>query len=194
MTLFAILRHGPTAWSAEGRLQGCRDLPLSAEGRRRVAAWCLPSDLAGCAWRVSPLRRAGETATVLGISDAVQESALTEMDWGKWEGHRLAELRASVPGMAAMEAAGLDFRPPGGESPREVQARLRPLLARIAQDGAPVAAVAHKGVIRALLALATGWDMRAKSPQRLAEDTVHLFEIDRSGRPTVCRLNLPLAR
>ncbi len=194
MTLFAILRHGPTAWSAEGRLQGRRDLPLSAAGRQCVRAWRLPPAVTGCAWRVSPLRRTGETAVLLGISDAVQESALIEMDWGQWEGQRLAELRASVPGIAAMEAAGLDFRPPGGESPREVQARLRPLLARIAQDGVPVAAVAHKGVIRALVALATGWDMRAKPPQRLAEDAVHLFEIDRTGRAAVCRLNLPLAR
>ena len=194
MTLFAILRHGPTAWSAERRLQGRCDLPLSAEGRGRVATWRLPSDLTGCAWRVSPLRRAGETAELLGISDAVQESGLIEMDWGKWEGQRLAELCVSVPEMAVMEAAGVDFRPPGGESPREVQARLRPLLARIAQDGVPVAAVAHKGVIRALFALATGWDMRAKPPQRLAEDAVHLFEIDRTGGAAVCRLNLPLAR
>jgi broad specificity phosphatase PhoE len=194
MTLFAIVRHGPTAWSTEGRLQGRRDLPLSPDGRHRVAAWHLPADLAGYAWRASPLRRAGETAELLGISDAVAESALIEMDWGEWEGERLAALRASVPGLAAMEAAGLDFRPPGGESPRQVQARLRPLLVRIAQDGAPVAAVAHKGVIRALLALATGWDMRAKPPQRLAEDAVHLFEIDRTGTPAVCRLNLPLCR
>ena len=194
MTLFAILRHGPTTWSTEGRLQGRRDLPLSAEGRRRVAAWQLPVELAGCTWRASPLRRAGETAALLGISDAVVESALIEMDWGAWEGQRLAELRASVPGMAAMEAAGLDFRPPGGESPREVQARLRPFLVRIAQDGASVAAVAHKGVIRALLALATGWDMRTKPPQRLAADAVHLFEIDRTGIPAVSRINLPLAR
>jgi broad specificity phosphatase PhoE len=194
MTLFAILRHGPTAWSAEGRLQGRRDLPLSAEGRCRVAAWRLPSDLAECTWRVSPLARARETAALLGISHAITESALIEMDWGEWEGQRLAELRARVPEMAAMEAAGLDFRPPGGESPRAVQSRFRPLLAGIAQDGIPMAAVAHKGIIRALFALATGWDMRAKPPQRLAEDAVHLFELDRTGTPAVCRLNLPLAR
>src|SRR5262249_43590412 len=99
-----------------------------------------------------------------------------------------------VPGLAAMEAAGLDFCPPGGESPRQVQGRLRPLLARIAQEGVPVAAVAHKGVIRALFALATGWEMRAQPPQRFAEDAFHLFEIDRAGTPAVCRLNLSLAR
>jgi broad specificity phosphatase PhoE len=192
MTLLAILRHGPTAWSAEGRLQGRRDLPLSAEGRCRVAAWRLPPLLAGCAWRVSPLIRASETAALLGISGAVRESALIEMDWGAWEGHRLAELRANVPEMAAMEAQGLDFRPPDGERPRDVQARLRPFLADIVAANMPVATVAHKGVIRALLALATDWDMRAKPPQRLADDTVHLFEIDRAGTPTVFRLNLPL--
>jgi broad specificity phosphatase PhoE len=193
MTLFAILRHGPTTWSTEGRLQGRRDLPLSTEGRRRVAAWRLPAALAACRWRVSPLRRARETAALLGIADAAAEPALIEMDWGRWEGQRLAELRADVPSMTVMEAAGLDFRPPGGESPREVQARLRPLLARIAEDDLPVAAVAHKGVIRALLALATGWDMRAKPPQRLAEDSVHLFEIDPAGEAAVRELNLPLA-
>jgi broad specificity phosphatase PhoE len=192
MTLFAILRHGPTAWTNEGRLQGRRDLPLNAEGRRRVADWRLPAALDACRWRVSPLRRARETAALLGISDAVAESALIEMDWGQWEGQRLAELRASVPGMTVMEASGLDFRPPGGESPRDVQARLRPLLAQVAEDDLPVAAVAHKGVIRALLALATGWDMRAKPPQRLAEDAVHLFEIDPTGRAAVRDLNLPL--
>jgi probable phosphoglycerate mutase len=192
MTLLAILRHGPTVWSAEGRLQGRRDLPLSTEGRSRVATWRLPPQLAGCAWRVSPLIRAGETATLLGISGAVRESALMEMDWGAWEGCRLTELRANVPGIVAMEAQGLDIRPPGGESPRDVQARLRPFLAGIAAANVPVAAVAHKGVIRALFALATHWDMRAKPPQRLADDTVHLFEIDHAGAPTVLRLNLPL--
>ena len=37
--------------------------------------------------------------------------------------------------MAEIEGRGLDFRAPGGESPREVQARIRPLLAEIGRDG-----------------------------------------------------------
>jgi probable phosphoglycerate mutase len=72
--------------------------------------------------------------------------------------------------MAANEARGLDFRPPGGESPREVCARLQALLAELAADPQPVVAVCHKGVIRAALVLATGWDMRSKPPLRLARD------------------------
>jgi broad specificity phosphatase PhoE len=96
--------------------------------------------------------------------------------------------------MAAAEAAGLDLRPPGGESPREVQARVRPLLAEIAQSGRPTAAVTHKGVIRAVLALATGWDMRDKPPHRLDWSAAHLFRLDASGKPRIARLNVALER
>jgi probable phosphoglycerate mutase len=96
--------------------------------------------------------------------------------------------------MAEREATGLDFKPPGGESPRDVQARLQPLLAEIAAAGRPVGAVTHKGVIRAMLALATGWDMRGAAPFHLDWRAAHLFELDREGRPAPLRLNLALER
>jgi broad specificity phosphatase PhoE len=192
MTLLAVLRHGPTEWSAAHRLQGRSDVPLSPAGRAAVAAWHLPPALAGCAWLTSPLRRAVATAAGLGIA-ARREERLIEMAWGAWEGLTLAEL-AAMPDAALAEraAAGLDFQPPGGESPRQVQERLRPLLAEIARHGAPVAAVTHKGVIRALFALASGWDMLGKAPARLDWQSAHLFRLDAGGRPAVERLNLSL--
>ena len=117
------------------------------------------------------------------------------MGWGEWEGETLAGLRARLgTKMAMAEAAGLDFRPTGGESPREVQARVMPLLAEIADSARSTAAITHKGVIRAVLSLATGWDMREKPPHRLSWSAAHLFRLDESGRPTVARLNLPLER
>ena len=86
-----------------------------------------------------------------------------ETDWGVWEGRTLTDLRAELGDlMAAWEARGLDFRAPEGESPREVQDRLRPWLVETAATGQPTGAVAHKGVIRAIYALATGWDMTDK--------------------------------
>jgi probable phosphoglycerate mutase len=94
--------------------------------------------------------------------------------------------------MARAEAAGLDFKPPGGESPRDVQARLAPLLAEIAAGGRPVAAVTHKGVIRAVLALATRWDMHGKPPTRLDWRAIHLFRLDAAGQPSPDRFNLAL--
>ena len=123
------------------------------------------------------------------------EPRLTEMAWGEWQGASLAGLRASLGAeMVLAEAAGLDFQPPGGESPREVQARVVPLLAEIARSGRSTAAVTHKGVIRAVLSLATGWDMRDKPPHRLSWAAAQLFRLDPAGWPAVERLNLPLER
>ena len=196
MTLLAVIRHGPTAWNAEGRIQGRSDVPLSAEGRVAVGAWRLPEGIGGpgWSWLASPLARARETARLLKPeTPAATEPVLAEMDWGEWEGRRLAELRAE--GGAAMteaEARGLDFHPPGGESPRMVQARLQPLLARLAGAGGNYLAVTHKGVIRALYAQASGWDMTGRPPVKLRDACLHVFTLEAEGRPRIERLNLEL--
>jgi len=193
MSLFVILRHGPTDWTESGRLQGQADRPLSPAGRAAVAGWRLPPEPRSWHWYVSPLARARQTAAGLGLQ-AEPQAALTEMSWGGWEGERLGDLRNRLGAeMAAREALGLDFQPPGGESPRQVQDRLRPFLAQLAAAGRPVGAVAHRGVIRALFCLASGWDLRGKPPVKLADACLHRFRLDAEGRPSIEALNLPLA-
>lgn len=188
-----ILRHGPTAWNAEGRIQGQIDIPLSPEGRAMVRGWTVPVEFRDYAWVVSSLQRARETAAILGAQDPETAEALQEMHWGAWEGERLEELRARHGAeMAANEARGLDFRPPGGESPRDLRGRLQPWLAAAAAGSADRIAVAHKGVIRALYTLASGWDMTGKPPEKLHPAHGHLFELDAEGRPRCLRLNIPL--
>lgn len=190
-TALILLRHGPTAWNAEGRIQGRSDRPLSAAGQAAVRAWRLPEAWAAHHWVTSPLGRARETAALLGHGDAGTEERLIETDWGDWEGCRLAALRQRHgEAMARLEARGLDFRPPGGESPRDLQARLRPWLAAVA--GRPCVAVSHKGVIRALTALATGWDMTGRPPAKLLPDSAQCFHLSSDGRPAVDQLNLSL--
>ncbi|HYE00180.1 MAG TPA: histidine phosphatase family protein [Alphaproteobacteria bacterium] len=183
-----MLRHGPTDWSAGKRLQGRADRPLSEAGIAAVRRWRLPPESADWACVASPLRRALDTARLLG-RDAAPEPALIEMDWGAWEGRRLDELRAELgAAMAAEEARGLDMTPPGGESPRMVQARLRPWLAGLDR---PLVAVAHKGVLRALYALATGWDMAGDPPDKLRDGRAHLFGVA-GGAVRAVRLNIAL--
>jgi broad specificity phosphatase PhoE len=191
VTLLALIRHMPTAWNESGRLQGRADpTPDSAA----LPDWRVPPDLAGFRWLSSPLARAVATARRLGVDPAI-EPRLVEMAWGEWEGHSLVELRARLgDAMAALEDEGLDFRPPGGESPRDVQSRIAPLLAEIARAGRPTAAITHKGVIRAVLALATGWNMLGKPPHLLSWSAAHLFRLDPRGNPSVERLNIALER
>jgi broad specificity phosphatase PhoE len=163
-------------------MQGRADLPLSPAGRAQVQRWRLPAAWAEARWLSSPLRRATETAALLTDGPVGIEPRLIEMDWGAWEGRTLADLRAEAPAaMAANEARGLDFRPDGGESPREVCTLLEALIAGLAAEP-DVVFVTHKGVIRASLSLATGWDMTARPPLRLADDTALVLHADASGR------------
>ena len=194
-TPLVLIRHGATQWNLDRRIQGRADPSLAPAGREVVTTWRLPPEMAGdWIWLTSPLTRARETATLLHEAPASVEPALTEMDWGAWEGRQLSELRAEGgAAMAAAEARGLDFQPPGGESPRQVQDRLRPLLARLAADGRPTVAVTHKGVIRALYALASGWDMTGRAPEKLRDGCAQRFLLGPDGAPETDQLNLPLA-
>jgi probable phosphoglycerate mutase len=189
MTLLLVIRHAATDWNERSLIQGRADRPLSAAGRAWAADARLPAEWIGARCLSSPLVRAMETARLLGL-EPVPEPRLIEMAWGDWEGRRLAALRTELGDeMAANEARGLDFRPPGGESPREVQKRLLPLLREIS---IPTVAVTHKGVLRALYALATGWAMQDKPPQKLTTGCAYSFEVDKGGRVSVARLNIRL--
>ncbi len=193
MTPLLVIRHGRTLWNQSGRTQGQKDSPLTPEARSEVAKWQLPSGYEDADWFVSPLGRARETAELLGRGDAAVEPRLAEMFWGDWEGRRLGDLRAELgSAMTGLEAQGLDFRPPGGESPRELQRRLQPFLENRAAAGRPTVAVAHKGVVRAIYALAVGWDMTGPPPVKLRNGVAQEFLLESAVRPSPGRLNIPL--
>jgi probable phosphoglycerate mutase len=162
MIRLALLRHGHTAWNRAGRIQGRTDIPLDDTARETLAALALPPGWAGAEVIASPLARAAETAALVARHPPRLAPALTEMDWGDWEGAEGRALRADpAAGFRDIERWGWDFRPPGGESPAEVWARLAPFLATLAQDAV---AVTHIGVMRAILARAHGWDYRGPAP------------------------------
>jgi probable phosphoglycerate mutase len=194
MTLIVALRHAPTAWNREQRLQGRTDVALDEEGIAVAARWRTAPDWTAYRILSSPLQRARMTAAILfPDADVGIDRRLIEMDFGAWEGKRLAELRADpTEDATAREDLGLDFRAPDGESPREVQDRIRPLLARLAELERPTVLVTHKAVIRALYALASGWTMIGKPPAKLRPNCAHLFRLDADGAPAVERLNARL--
>jgi broad specificity phosphatase PhoE len=192
VTLLALIRHAPTAWNREGRMQGCEDVPILDESRADLMRRSVPEPYASFRAVASPLHRCLETAALLRLV-VTPEPRLIEMHWGDYQGRTLAELRAQYGfDLAENEARGVDFKPPGGESPREVQARVAPLLAEIAAAGRPTIAVTHRGVIRAIYARAIGWTMTGEAPQELELYALHVFRLAPDGAPSLERLNVPL--
>ena len=187
-----MVRHGRTEWNEKGRIQGHTDIPLSEAGRARLREMRIPAPYRGFAWHSSPLRRAVQSAALLGATELSVDARLREMQWGDWEGETRAEIRRRLGAeMERMEERGIDFRPSGGESPRELTGRLNAWLADVRRGGRGVIAVTHKGVIRAALALATGWDLRGSAPARLDWERAHLF-VFRDGRLHVEEMNIAL--
>jgi probable phosphoglycerate mutase len=188
---FALLRHAPTVWNGEGRLQGLTDTCLSPEGEAAARHWRLPAPADGWKRMSSPLQRARRTAELVQPSmPVVIDSSLREMSFGIWEGFTIKELRATGgEAFATAEAAGLDFHPPGGESPRMAMARLSQWSSTLTE---PVVAVSHKAAIRALLALATGWNMLGRPPHKLDWSCAHFFVAHDEERVTIERLNVSL--
>ena len=194
MTSLLVLRHGQTDWSRDHRIQGRTDIPLNEVGRAWLLSRRLPRQFASWTRFSSPLLRCVQTCECLGLDGPHIESRLAEMDWGRWEGRSLAELRAEQgAAMQANEDRGFDFRPEQGESPREVLARVMPWLAELAGAAESAVAVTHRGVIRVLMAHALGWDMLGRPPVKLDWNAAHLFRVDARGRLEAEALNQPLA-
>jgi len=197
---FAVLRHAVTAWNEQGRLQGTTDIPLSPAGEAVARSWRLPAPADRWKRMCSPLARARRTAELVQPSAPVAvDSRLREMSFGMWEGRTVADLRTDPrdgggEAFAAAERLGLDFHPPGGESPRMAMARLGGWAMSIAASGEPAVAITHKAAIRALLALATGWDMTGRQPTRLDWRCLHFFAAHRDGRVTLERPNVPMEK
>ncbi|QBF30669.1 histidine phosphatase family protein [Thalassococcus sp. S3] len=178
MIRLALLRHGHTAWNRAGRIQGRSDVPLDQDARVSLGNLGLPSPWEEADLVASPLGRATETARLVAKREATTEPALIEMNWGDWEGQYGAEL-ADRPGSGYLpiEHWGWSYRPPGGESPDEIRARLSPWLATLKRD---TVAVTHIGVMRVLLAMAHGWDFSGPAPFRIKRNRLYVITLGSS--------------
>lgn len=176
MIRLALLRHGHTAWNRAGRIQGRTDIPLDADARAHLASLSLPARWQQADLVASPLSRAMDTAHLVTGRAARAEPALMEMHWGDWEGLEGARLKADPSsGFRDIEDWGWDHTPPNGEAPRDLRARLRPWAAGLTRD---TVAVCHIGVMRVLMALATGWDFDGPAPFAIKRDRLFVIEMD----------------
>jgi probable phosphoglycerate mutase len=160
-TIIVLVRHGETDWNRDNRFQGRADPSLNDVGRSQARE--LAAQLAGepvAALYSSPLRRAHETARILGESLALEvrtSAALMEVDVGSWSGLTRTEIEVRFP---AGYRRWLDYGHgwDGGETYDELGARVVASLLDIASahPGERVLAVTHGGPIRSALAAAQG--------------------------------------
>jgi broad specificity phosphatase PhoE len=189
----ALLRHGPTLWNVQGRIQGHTDIPLSDEGLAKMRALLPPTSFEQARAFVSISRRARQTAEALGLADATWDARLMEQNWGAWEGLSTKAI-VERDGADAFDRAGhaLAFRPPGGESTAELHDRVAAFLKDVARDDSDAIAVAHFGVLRAAYTLATGWDMATPMPPELDVSKALILDLTPDGAPSLHALNVDL--
>ncbi len=107
-----LLRHGETEWSRSGRHTGTTDVAITDLGRRQAEA--LATLLASWHFvevRVSPLRRARETAELAGLPTDLIDADLAEWDYGDYEGRTSLDIQQHDP-----EWTIFDGHTPGAES------------------------------------------------------------------------------
>ena len=195
MPVLYFMRHGETDFNAAQRLQGQYETSLNARGReqaeicRRVLAELFARDgiAAGKMTYVSsPLNRARETMEIVrrGLSLDPQayatDARLMEISYGTWEGLTLREVEAREPGvLARREREKWDFRPPGGESYREVAERVAAWYASVMRD---TVVVAHGGVARVLMANFRIMPEEAATHAEIVQGVVYVFSDGRVTR------------
>jgi probable phosphoglycerate mutase len=190
-----FMRHGETAYNAENRLQGQRDIPLNARGREqaravgqalkdRIGAEIDALEAAG-GFIASPLMRARETMEIaraaMGLApDRYRlDPVLMELSFGEWEGLTWPEIEARYSrGIRARNNDKWGFAPPGGESYAMLAMRVKRWLDGLTGDAF---VVSHGGVARALLTLiaavppakAAGAPIRQGNALRFEDGSAH---------------------
>jgi broad specificity phosphatase PhoE len=158
------IRHGETAWNAEGRFQGTQDIPLNDVGRSQAkAAGAILGDVlardghepSSLPFVASPLGRARTTMEL--VRDAIKlppagysvDVRLREIGYGQWEGLTLGEMKLNdAATFARRDMDKWGVAAPSGESYASVTLRVRDWFDSLLAD---TVAVAHGGTMRALM-------------------------------------------
>ncbi|MFF4396520.1 histidine phosphatase family protein [Streptomyces sp. NPDC001480] len=188
-----LVRHGETEWSRSGRHTGWTDVPLTEHGRAQARSLVplVREQRIGVAF-VSPLRRARETAELIGADDARVDADLREWDYGGYEGVTTPEIHETRPGWFLF-TDGVAPGPPEhpGETPEEVGERADRMLAKVdaADTQAGVLLVAHGHFLRVLTARRLGLPPRDGALFQLATGTLCRLGTEH-GRPVIAGWNL----
>ena len=162
MTQLILMRHGQSVLNEQGKWGGWSPAELTPLGRKQaetVARRLAESAEAIAALYSSPLRRAWDTAQIIGRVlnlRPISHEGLREIDFGQVDGLSMDEFRNAFPEHFTrwLDKADLSFVWPGGERRADFFQR----VSRTAEEivachlDKTVVVVAHGGTIRAILA------------------------------------------
>jgi probable phosphoglycerate mutase len=187
-TRLCLVRHGETAWNAEGRVQGQLDVPLSEVGLSQAAAVSrilgkesfdaiYSSDLVR-------VRQTAEPSAQILKKEPILEKALRERHYGVFQGMTYADAKEKQPeGYARFRAKDLDYDFGSGESLRDFNERCLSVFARIAEkhQGQGILVFTHGGVLEMIYRRVTGRGLSAPRDFEIPNAALNRLELGAGG-------------
>ena len=194
-TTVYLIRHGECAGNKENRIRGCVDFPLNENGvlQAHALAGAMKDKKIDYIY-TSPLSRATSTAAILAETLGVPYEAregFCNIHLGPWENRLKAELAVEEPEkwqtwLNQPEELVIE----GGETLDQVRDRALAELNKIIEEhrGANIALIAHRGVLKPLMAGALG--VQRPSYWRLHVDTASYSVLTFDGLHGFCLMGL----
>jgi broad specificity phosphatase PhoE len=180
-----LVRHGRTAWNAEGRIQGQADLPLDEFGWQQAQHVAdRLKNAAVAAIYSSPLQRARQTAEMIGAAldlPITFDDRLKEYDFGVLSGLTWTDVVAQHPKLSQRWADDIWSVPiEGSEGRTSFHSRIAAAMQAIvaAHDQQQVVVVAHGGAFAAYLTALLNLDVNRRHPFHFANASLSVIEID----------------
>jgi broad specificity phosphatase PhoE len=176
--VLVLVRHGRTAENARGLLLGRLDPELDDVGREQAAL--IAKSLAGAARVISsPLRRAQETASTLGLPVETDDRWI-ELDYGEFDGLPVRDVGAEV---WARWRADVSYCPPGGESLLALHHRVAAACGQLLAEAVDtdVVVVSHVSPIKAAVAWALGCGMETAWRTHLDQASISRLTLGVNG-------------
>jgi len=197
MITICLLRHGETAYNADGnKYCGRTDIPLTEKGISQAERMnTLLQDFRFDRIFCSPLQRAKTTAEIAsGTPEKVQvDERLIEVDFGQWEGKRSDDFIAEDPNSWYNWLSDPERFEAGrtGENAKQVIARLDSFYNELLDkyDGQTILVVGHNGVNRLFMAQQLG--MPLKNYRKIVQENsaLTLITLDKHKGFNLLKLN-----
>jgi len=190
-----FIRHGQSEHHVKGLTGGWTDTPLTSVGREQVAVtarrlqkW----NLEQVAFYASDLKRAAETADIIGSKLGIRAQLLPELrEIGNGVAAGLSLEAAEQIQSPEPEGADPDWRPyAGAETWREMSDRIGAALSTFDEQAATVLVVGHGNSGQALANAWLGWCVESRMAFQFGPASVSEFRINQWGEREMVHINL----